>query len=65
MPDYSILIVLSHICNLAKKQIDNKGIDLLLAVLVDSNGSLYGKLPIASKNFSEKYLLYISKMPNV
>ncbi len=44
-PDYSDRAI-SHVCELAKKRTDNKGLDLLIAILDDSNGSLYGKLPV-------------------
>ncbi|KAH8958404.1 hypothetical protein BDL97_06G022200 [Sphagnum fallax] len=42
-PDYSDRAI-SHVCELAKKRTDNKGLDLLIAILDDSNGSLYGDL---------------------
>jgi eukaryotic translation initiation factor 2C len=35
---------ISHICEQAKRKIGDKGLDLLIAILADSNGSLYGYL---------------------
>lgn len=38
---------ISHICEQAKRKIGDKGLDLLIAILADSNGSLYGKVAVA------------------